>query len=199
LAGVAVWDFPWDKAITDAQGAFSLNARDSKIRFQMDGFRPVTKFMKQGSNISVVMEKAAGALWVPPVCKLTPDWFHGEQMGFRLPRHANIKRGFDADFGSVLVKYKKNAIQLGYGVHWSWGLPEDELFQNISELHERDIQYDPDVPTAEYRGRRSDGTYFRFIGMFMETIEYDHATKDQADYFDAIMDTLCWVRDPERK
>jgi hypothetical protein len=26
--------------------------------------------------------------------------------------------------------------------------------------------------------------------LFGATIEYDHATKEQADYFDAIMDTL---------
>jgi hypothetical protein len=199
VAGVTVWDFPWDKATTDTQGRFSLNARDSKIRFQMNGYSPLTTFINQGSSVSVVMEKATDALWTPPVCKLTPEWFHGEQMAFRSAKHANIKRSFDVDYGIVRVRYKKNALWIGYGGTWSWGYPPDDFFQNLSELHERDVEYILDVPTAEYRGKRTDGTYFRFIGKFMETIQYDHATKEQADYFDAIMDTLCWVHDPYGK
>jgi hypothetical protein len=188
-----VWNFPWDKAITDANGMFSV--KTGLLRFQMNGFRPVTKLVNDGSSISIVMEQAADALWTPPVCKLTADWFRGELMGFRRPNDASISRGFDVDYGSVLVRYKENTLKLGYGGTWSWGLPVGRFFENISELHERDIAYNPDLPVAEYRGRRSDGTYFHFIGMFTETIEYDHATREQADYFDAIMDKLCWVRD----
>src|SRR5262249_29714399 len=116
-----------------------------------------------------------------------------DQMAFRRPKHAHVKRGFDVDYGTVFVRFKNNALRLGYGGSWSWGYPPRQFFQNISELHERDIAYDPEVPTAEYRGKRLDGTYFRFIGKVMETTSYDNATKEQADYFDAIMDTLCWA------
>jgi hypothetical protein len=197
LAGVTVWNYPSDKASTDADGVFLI--KPGLLRFQVSGYRPLFRLVQEGSNISVVMEQSADALWTPPVCKLAPDWFRGEQMAFRRPKHAHIKRGFDVDYGNVLVRYKKNALLLGYGGTWSWGHPPEQFFMDIAELHERDILYKPDWPTAEYRGRRSDGSYFRFIGMFMETIDYDHATKEQADYFDAIMDTLCWVRDPYRK
>jgi hypothetical protein len=32
----------------------------------------------------------------------------------------------------------------------------------------------------------------RFVGVFGESIGYDHAPKDAAEFFDKIMDTLCW-------
>jgi hypothetical protein len=120
-------------------------------------------------------------------------------MGFLRPRHAKIVRAFDVDYGTLTMRFKKNVLRLGYGGTWSWGYPPEQFFKDISELHERDIRYNPATPTAEYRGKRSDGSYFRFIGKFTETITYDHATKEQADYFDAVMDTLCWVRDPHGK
>ena len=196
LGGVTVWNFPAEKTTTAVDGTFSLKFPPGVLRFQLNGYRPISKFGDDRYSATTVMEKAADALWTPPVCRLAPEWFAGAIMAFHPPKRAEIKRGFDVDYGTVFVRFKKNALRLGYGYAWSWGYPLDSFFKNVSELHERDIEYMPDWPTAEYRGRRSDGSYFRFIGMFMETIEYDHATKEQADYFDAIMDTLCWVRSP---
>jgi len=45
---------------------------------------------------------------------------------------------------------------------------------------------------VEYRGVKSDGTFMRFVGVFGETISYDHASKDTAQLFDAVIDSLCW-------
>jgi hypothetical protein len=172
-----------------------FSVKPGLLRFQMNSYRPVTKSVKDGSTVSIVMEQAADALWTPPVCKLTPDWFRGFVMAFRRPKNANTRRGHDIDYGTVVIRYKKNALRFGVGFNWSWGLPYYTFFDNIAELHERDIELLPDAPTAEYRGRRSDGSYFRFIGKAGETIEYDHARKEQADYFDSIMDTLCRAQD----
>jgi hypothetical protein len=198
LAGVTIWNMPFEKATTAADGTFSLKANPRIFRFQMTGYRPITKFVD--NNATIVMEKAADALWTPPVCKLTAEWFEGGAMAFRRPKNARLNHGRDIDYGTSAIRYKGNTLLLGSGFTWSWGYPNiNQFFDTIAELRERDIEYDPEVPTSEYRGRRKDGTYVRFIGMFGATIEYDHATKEQADYFDAIMDTLCWVHYPYGK
>ena len=70
-------------------------------------YRPRTVFVKEGSHPEIVLEKPDDALWTPPVCKLTADWFHGNQMAFRRPKHASIKSGFDVDF----LRYLENTAR----------------------------------------------------------------------------------------
>jgi hypothetical protein len=50
-----------------------------------------------------------------------------------------------------------------------------------------------DVYGHEYRGRRQDGTYFRFVGVVNETIAYDGVGGKRATTFDRIIDSLCRV------
>jgi len=61
------------------------------------------------------------------------------------------------------------------------------------ELHERSVQSldNGRIRVVEYRGRRDTG-YFRFIGMYTTTAEYQNADQKEAKYLDSIMDTLCW-------
>jgi hypothetical protein len=109
----------------------------------MKGYRPVTKVAEDGNNLFVVMEQAADALWTPLVCKLTPEWFRG--FTFRRPQKASMGRGHDIDYGTVAIRYKKNALRFGYGFTSSWGLPFYTFFENIAELHERDIELMTDI------------------------------------------------------
>src|SRR5690242_14540292 len=80
LAGVTVWNMPIEKATTAADGSFSLKAGPGIFRFEMKGYSPITKFVD--NNAIIVMEKVTDALWRPPMCKLTPDWFRGGAMAF---------------------------------------------------------------------------------------------------------------------
>jgi hypothetical protein len=61
-------------------------------------------------------------------------------------------------------------------------------------VEERDIDTPWGDPAAEYRGLRQDGTHWRDIGIFSETITYDEADALAAQYFDTIMDSLCFKR-----
>ena len=58
-----------------------------------------------------------------------------------------------------------------------------EAFEGVPE---------PRYGGSEYRGTRSDGTLMRWVGVFGESISYDHASKGSAQSFDKIIDTLCW-------
>ena len=98
LAGVTVWNMPIDKALTNEGGIFSLKLRpgdvETVLRFQRNRYRPRTLFVNGGGNTTVVLEQAAAALWSPPVCKLTPEWFQAYEMAFRLPKHTRPIRPY---------------------------------------------------------------------------------------------------------
>jgi hypothetical protein len=86
-------------------------------------------------------------------------------------------------------------MEHGWGPLWSFGMPPSTEFPAaFSDIRERDVQIRPDLMSKgnEYRAMRSDGTHMRFVGIFGETIAYDHAPKEAAEHFDKIIDTLCW-------
>src|SRR5262249_49133869 len=114
-------------------------------------------------------------------------------MTFVLPKGTNIRRGNDVDYSTAHVQFKKNWMRYGSGPTWSFGLPPilSSYLENVAELSERDVIFNSDVVGVEYRGKRTDGTYFRFIGKFVETIEYDDVTREAAAFFDGILDTMC--------
>jgi hypothetical protein len=72
--------------------------------------------------------------------------------------------------------------------------PWSEFPEGFIELQERDVQWRPDLKGQgrEYRSTHLDGTYTRFVGVFGETVAYEHAPKEAAEEFDKIIDSLCW-------
>ena len=44
---------------------------------------------------------------------------------------------------------------------------------------------------VDSRGTGADGSHWRFIGQFNETIRYDGFTRAEAEEFDHLLDTVC--------
>jgi hypothetical protein len=65
--------------------------------------------------------------------------------------------------------------------------------QGLVSLVERDVVTPWGDVAAEYRGVRTNGARWRFVGMFSTTVSYDTADPSVAVYFDRIIDSLCWV------
>ena len=59
-------------------------------------------------------------------------------------------------------------VELGYGVMWSSGLPQHDLLQGMTEVHERDVYFvaakDLPIDGVEYRASKGDGTFMRYVG-----------------------------------
>src|SRR4030095_14194279 len=146
------------------------------------------------ASLEVTLKKSSA--WSPPFCSSTKNMLVGELMAFTLPKGAKVRRGQDIDYSMAFVEYQGSVLRHGWGPTWSMGFPGPEFFREISKVDERDLQFHPEVPIPEYKGMRSNGKYFRWIGMLGETIEYQDASKDAAAFFDAIIDTLCWTRRP---
>ena len=183
---------------TKEGGRFSLGKQGSLVRFSASGYRPITKRVEDlGQDSEVTLKADPGGLWIPPQCQVLrgPRMLTGDTMQFNLVSGGKIRRGQDIDYQTNVVCHNRSCMQHGWGPLWSFGLPPWREFPSaFSNVEERDVQIRPNVEYKgnEYRGRRSDGTYMRFVGILGETISYDHATKDAAEYFDKVIDTLCW-------
>ena len=208
LSGVRVINLSFGEATTGEGGQFRIeppsNLRthvdgEQVFRFTRAGYRPITRVLTTGAAaIEVALQKtdSTSSTWTPQFCASTNNMMVGGIMAFTLPKAAKVKRGQDIDYSMAFVEYKGSVLRLGWGPTWSWGLPGPAFFKGISRVDERDLQFHPDIPIREYKGTRSNGKYFRWIGTLGETIEYEDASREAATFFDAILDTLCWTRRP---
>jgi hypothetical protein len=210
IAGVQVWttgflSFGGDTQ-TDADGRFSMKISTSTLpgdrptaRFSRSGYSPLTVVLPEARNDYVfTLHRTDQPPWQVPLCTQQTQ-FGGSDlsfMAFVLPKGTKTRREQDVDYSTQGVQFKKAWMIYGQGPTWSSGFPPNlsSYVQNVSELTERDVRFNEDVSGVEYRGKRTDGTYFRFIGMLGQTADYDHVTPQAAAFFDGIMDTMCQRR-----
>jgi hypothetical protein len=185
---------------TDARGGFTLDWDKVVVQFTLPGYRPVARvFQRQTDPVTVVLAKNGNDEWIPPACPARVDHRGLGPLGFGrmmfdLPVDAVVRSGRDVDYATSSVQFGKSWLQIGWGLNWSVGFPVlPQYFETASEIQARSIRYESQIPVSEYRGKRTDGTYFRFIGMSGQTIEYDHVPREAAEYFDRILDSLCWA------
>jgi hypothetical protein len=186
-------------ATTDAEGRFTITLTKfsvlgewSTVRFSRDGYRPVTKLLTTADPV-IILLKSDDSSWKVPSCT-DKIRLVGFMMGFALPKDAKTRSGRDIDYFIDTVVYKKSRMSLGFGFNWSSGFPFPSQLHEMRTMSERDIVFEDDIRGVEYRGIRTNGTYYRFIGKAGETIEYDRAPKEAADYFNSILDNLCKIQ-----
>ena len=206
LADVLVLDMPYQETRTDAAGRFTLQVTprgtlkivdtEKAVRFTHAGYKPSTRVLKMNDESEIVLNRGEGALWTPKACTAEAATLRGDVMAFRSPAGAQVVRTEDIDYRMVSIQSGNDTARLGWGALWSRGIPGPSFFSGISQLEERTLVLADNVTVAEYKGTRTDGTYFRYIGMFGETVTYDGASKQSADYFDRILDSICWTRIP---
>jgi hypothetical protein len=198
IAGVAVVSMPTQLTTTGSDGSFVLQKAADVIRFSLRGYRPTTKTLDQLTETpEVILQEDREALWSPPHCSSSfrSNVLKGDAMLFTLPQGVRVKRGSDIEYATADLRYKRHTLRLGWGPLWSYGVPTSKsYFADLKTLQERDVLYIPDVNATEYRGLRTDGTYWRWVGILGETVSYDRVDKEAADFFDRIIDTLCWSR-----
>ena len=113
-------------------------------------------------------------------------------MRFASLRGVRVREVSDDHYRMVSVQYGGATLVFGTGPNWNYGLPSLATLKAMVEVQERDVETPWGFPAAEYRGRRHDGTQWREILIFGESIEYDEARATVAAHFDAVMDSLCF-------
>lgn len=190
LDDVRVVSWFGEEVRTDDLGQFKLSRPAELIRFSKDGHQPVT-IVIEARMASVILKPATGASWKPPVCSQGPSRF-GDGMLFATPRGARLHKEADVDYSTVSIRYAGATLVFGTGIYWTYGLPFPTTLREMITVEERDVQTPRGLLAAEYRGRRADGTRWREVLIFGESIECDRANAKAAAYFDQIIDSLCF-------
>jgi hypothetical protein len=184
LEGVLVAGIDTDRwAVTAADGRFQGSSSSPRLAFRRAGYQTV--IVKPAEGMVIVLPPAAAP--AIPRCRWRrnpagtrfelPD---GESQAFR-----------DIDYNGRAYTVKTgtgtHSLDHGYGPMWSSGTPSEVRLRNSIVYEE--ARYKDGVTKA--RGTLPDGTRWRFLGLFGETISY--ATKDAgaARKLDAIFDAAC--------
>jgi hypothetical protein len=119
---------------------------------------------------------------------------------FSLPSAKRVLRFQDSDFSGtsyvLQTKTGKYTIDHGHGPNWSHGVPSVWFLSNAATYEETSfnsgIPGSLNITTA--CGVLTDGTHWRFLGKYGETISYQTKDAEAAAKLDTIFDTVCLQR-----
>lgn len=196
LAGVRVASLPWGYATTDSDGAFEIERPADRIRFSLLGFTPVTKTWDNARG-TIVLERTSKEALSIEYCRGDVEEEHHDVGSMRLGPvvEADVVPNVGDDYVSAFVRYRGAVLTIGQGPQWSDGLPTRGELESLRSFVERDVvlPYTDDV-AAEYTGVEEAGTAWRFVGHFGWTITYTGADPEAAEFFDGLIDRMCWTR-----
>ena len=195
LAGVRVVSLPWGYATTNSEGGFEIDRPADRVRFSRLGFTPVTKTWDKASG-TTVLERTSEKPLSLGYCRGDAEEGSYDVGSMRLGpvTEADVIPNVDDDYVSVFIRYRRALLTVGQGPHWSDGLPTRGELEALRSFVERDVllPYTDDV-AAEYTGVEEVGTGWRFIGFFGWTISYIGADVEATEFFDGLIDSMCWV------
>ncbi len=212
LADALVCSSSWWCTKTTREGRYSLEIQSGfrgLLRISLDGCKPALVSIS-GADIDVVLDKAMPEQisWTVPTCPLERRK-HGKYYGGRLkvfvPADAKVVQGNDVDYWSLSVGYgpddmRREWLRIGGGPTWSSGFPSKADLEGLTDVVDRNLVITtqshlmsevPFLDGIDVRGRTKTGAYYRHTGNAFETIGYRVMTKNAADYFDRIIDSLC--------
>jgi hypothetical protein len=191
LPQVRVMSLPWEDARTADDGRYTLEKPARLIRFSKAGYRPVTK-PTPADRLDIVLQPTNDPVWAPPACSSNSVRRFGETMMFTAPPGVRLHSTSDVDYRTVAVLSRGSGLEFGTGPHWTYGQPVVQIFDAMMLVQERDVRTPWGDPGAEYRGIRANGKYWRAVYLFGQSISYDDADAIAAEYFDGIIDSLCF-------
>ena len=102
-------------------------------------------------------------------------------------------------FGTDIVfrpEKKRESMSVNSGAMWASIWPNKRLLLSSSAMQER---FHPDRYEFDYRGSDKEGRRWRYTGWVSEAIEYEKVSDQAADFFDSIIDNMCWDAAAEPK
>jgi hypothetical protein len=131
-----------------------------------------------------------------PDCSLSESQkFAGDRLRLPLPKGAIIKRGRDADYEDYYIGFgvKKNRVWLSgiFGLTATVGKVSKEWLSISSDITER-VWKSGGGEGVDVKGKLANGNYWRYLGLYGESIKYYDVPVEAAAYFDGIIENLCY-------
>jgi hypothetical protein len=183
---------------TDIEGMFVVEYpsgiyRDT-IRFSLAGYHPLTKVInEQTTQLNVVLQIGDNT-WTPPKCSSsTGSKTLGSTIKISIPEKTPITHRDDDDYtyDRIFFGPEGNQEEMSFAMGGTWGPPwpsRDQLLSS-SSIQERDMSCS--FTGADYQGRDKSGLKWRVTGVFNEVIKYRGVSDNAAEFFDAIINSLC--------
>jgi hypothetical protein len=157
-----------------------------RIAFRKTGFRAAV--VAPALGLVVTMQPADRPPF--PRCK------ERRETTFQLPGAGEGAAFRDVDYNgrAYMVKTSsgKHYLQHGHGPMWSSGVPPGRYLEMSASYEESTYEGGANITAA--RGVFADGTRWRFLGTFGETISYETKDGEAARRFDLMMDGVCLGR-----
>lgn len=203
LSDVEVFSRCLKNGVTDGEGRFTLPGREDgscgkvAVFFWRPGFRPLIKLVEESAHeLHVVLEETTGQEPAVPRCSDVRE--AGRRVGiyFRVaaPEGASVKRHRSPHGSSHTVRLRPaeggGELRLP-GSQYVYPYPDDDTLLTAQEFTVsvwRLGQYQ----AVDTRGRRPDGTHWRYFGTVGEALTYDRVTAGAARTLDRLVDGVCY-------
>jgi hypothetical protein len=202
IAGVEVKAYFDSKSgVTNEDGIYSLPILNEKYNYDCCVLKAISPGYKSRTvafnpdmlSHKIVMQPGEIEKWAPPLCNISVQKVkrYGWDMKVTPPSNAKIENDNGSDYFRTNIRFKSKDgqewLELGVGSYWTDGVP-DKAFLIDENFHEREMTW---ASGSDYSGTNNNGTKWRFVRYFQQTIVYRYASKAAAEYFDKIIDSMC--------
>lgn len=118
----------------------------------------------------------------------------GLTLKLKVDKDAIVRKGHDVDYTYYDVGFGENNKRAWlkgiYGVNATSGQVPREWLSASPESKVRTWKF-AELQGVDAKGKLANGNYWRYFGMFGESIYYYNVPPDAAAYFDHVIDTMC--------
>ena len=124
--------------------------------------------------------------------------FVGDWLRLPVPQKAILRKGKDVDYQSYSIGFgqKKDRFWLwgGFGPTWSSGQVSIKLKESSTSFTEINWTFADSKlgGGVDAKGKLKNGNFWRYFGIPGETLKYEDVSKDAAEYFDSIINNICY-------
>ena len=183
-------------ASTNPDGTFCLKTAGLFINVRHTGFSPILeRITAAGMPIRLRLVKANASVRAMPDCQSRPNsgrgWIGG---GLRINPRGRYLGPVNGEHDTHwYVRKGKQSIHVVDGYAWHAGLPLENLLSASQSIDVRGWEFGK-IVGLDLSGRYQTGRRWRWIGApVAHAISYEDATPDEAEYFDRILESVCYA------
>jgi hypothetical protein len=183
-------------AISNADGSFHLSAVGAFVSVRQIGFKPlIVSTTDLTEPVRIHLTEADATTWKVPSCASLPGGGRG-WVGGGLRVNAGRQRYEGPVYGEHdshwYFKFSQNTLHIVEGYAWHSGLPLESTLTSSEGIKIRGWVFGETVG-LDLSGKTREGKRWRWVGAPIAlAIEYSDTSEDAADYFDSIVETMCF-------
>jgi hypothetical protein len=183
-------------ATTKADGSFNLRGAGAFISVRRLGFKPrLIATSDLIEPVRIQLDRVDNTVWSVPSCAALPNRGR-EWVGGGLRVNATRRRYEGPVYGEHdshwYFKLNQNTLHVVDGYAWHSGLPLESTLTASQGIKIRGWFFG-DIAGLDLSGETKDGKRWRWVGApLADAVEYKNANPGVADYFDKIVETMCF-------